>query len=323
MTVEVAFTGRRSADSSGSATRKQKPKQQPPKKGTCRACGRKGHWAKDSECAARNQKCFKCHAVGHFSKYCPSPGKSFASVDAVQILSVTPEVQHVERQPSPYYDAVIDCQRVPLLVDTGSAVSILPGTMYKQRFGHIPLRPAGRLTQWNGSDFRVFGKITVAVTCDSQSIVSADFYVADGRVSIMGRDLQKLLSVTVSCGSTISLVEDQVLFNDQVLPATKGFVQKVRLLPEAVPVTTRLRTLPYAVRQEVSDHLMQLESQGVIERVSCGSSPWLSPIVAVKKRGGQGLYLYQPLKVSWQSFSRCSYDEHSNFLQGEVTCDVT
>ena len=287
--VEVAFAGRRSEDSGGGTSRKQKAKQRAPKKGTCRACGMKGHWAKDSECAALNKKCFKCHVVGHFSKCCPSSGKSVASVDAVQILSVTSEdVRHVERQPSPYHDVVIDRQRVPLLVDTGSAVSILPVTMYKQRFGHLPLRPAGRLTQWNGSDIRVFGKMTADVTSGNQTTVSADFYVADGRVPIMGRDLQKLLSVTVSCGSIISL-EDQVLFSDQVLPAITGFVHKVRLTPGAVPVSARLRTLPYAVRQEVSDHLLQLEAQGVIERVPSGSSPWLSPIVAVKKRDGRGL----------------------------------
>ena len=283
-TVEVAFTGRRSEASSNGASRKQKPKQRSPKKGTCRACGRKGHWAKDNECTARNQKCFKCHVVGHFSKCCPNPGKSVSSVDTIQILSVTPEdVQHVERQPSPYYDVSIDRKRVLLLVDTGSAVSILPVTMYKQRFGHIPLGPAGKLTQWNGSNIRVFGKMTADVTCDNQRTVSADFYVADGRVPIMGRDLQRLLSVTVSCGSTVCQMEDQVL------PTIKGFVHRVRLKPGAVPVSARLRTLPYAVRQEVSDHLLQLESQGVIERVPCGSSPWLSPIVVVKKRGGQGL----------------------------------
>ena len=282
-TVEVAFTGRRSEASRSDASHKQKPKQLPHKKGTCRACGRKGHWAKDNECRARNQTCFKCHAVGHFGKCCPA--KSVAAVETVQILSVTSEdVQHVESQPSfPYYDALIDDKRVPLLVDTGSAVSIIPVAMYKQRFSHLALRPAGKLTQWNGSNIRVFGKMTADVTSDSRRTVATDFYVADGRTPIMGRDLQRLLSVTVRCGNMVCHMQDQVL------PTIKGFVHKVRLRPGAIRGSTRLRTLPYAVRQEVSDHLLQLESQGVIERVPCGSSPWLSPIVAVKKRGGQGL----------------------------------
>ena len=114
--------------------------------------------------------------------------------------------------------------------------------------------------------------------------VSADFHVADGRVPIMGRDLQKLLSVTVSCGSTKSWAEDQVLFSDQVLPAIKRFIHKVSLMSVAVPVSARMRMLLYAVRQEFSDHFLQLQSQGVIERVASESSPWLSPIPAVKEQ---------------------------------------
>ena len=108
--------------------------------------------------------------------------------------------------------------------------------------------------------------------------------MAVGSVPIMGRDLQQHLGVTASWGSVVCQVQQ-----DQELPAIKGFVHKVRMVPGAVPSPARLRSLPYAVRQEVSDHLKSLEAQGVIEKVPSGSSPWLSPIVAVRKRGGQGL----------------------------------
>ncbi|XP_043213930.1 uncharacterized protein K02A2.6-like [Amphibalanus amphitrite] len=175
-------------------------------------------------------------------------------------------------------------KRVRMLVDTGSAVSIVPARTYWQLFSHVPLRPAGKLAQWNGSGIKVLGKMSADVTGPDQLSVPAELYVAVGDVPIMGRDLQHQLGVTVSRGSVVCQVKQ-----DQVLPAIKGFVHKVRLIPGAVPSTPHLRTLPYAVRQEVSDHLESLEAQGVIEKVPCGSSPWLSPIVVVRKRGGEGL----------------------------------
>ena len=285
--VEVAYAGRRSNTSRSDTPRKQMQRQQHVKKsGTCRACGTAGHWANDKECRARNQKCFKCNATGHFSKFCSRSRKS-GVVDAVQILSVSAgdDVCQVSQNVTcPYYDAFIDRKRVRMLVDTGSAVSIIPARTYRQLYSHVPLRPAGKLAQWNGSGIKVLGKMSADVTGPRQMTVPAEFYVAVGNVPIMGRDLQQQLGVTVSGGSVVCQVQQE-----QALPAIKGFVHKVRMVSGAVPSPARLRSLPYAVRQEVSDHLESLEAQGIIEKVPCGSSPWLSPIVAVRKRGGQGL----------------------------------
>ena len=71
------------------------------------------------------------------------------------------------------------------------------------------------------------------------------------------------------------------------LPAINGFVHKVRLRSDVEPVKKKLRSLPYAVREDVTKHLQELEEQGVIEKVGKHTSPWLSPIVAVRKRNGK------------------------------------
>ncbi|KAF0298731.1 hypothetical protein FJT64_003860 [Amphibalanus amphitrite] len=121
----------------------------------------------------------------------------------------------------PYYDAFIEMKRVRMLVDTGSAVSIVPARTYWQLFSHVPLRPAGKLAQWNGSGIKVLGKMSADVTGPDQLSVPAELYVAVGDVPIMGRDLQHQLGVTVSRGSVVCQVKQ-----DQVLPAIKGFVHK-------------------------------------------------------------------------------------------------
>lgn len=38
----------------------------------CFACGHSGHIAKDPQCPAKNQKCRKCHMIGHFQNRCKS-----------------------------------------------------------------------------------------------------------------------------------------------------------------------------------------------------------------------------------------------------------
>ena len=71
------------------------------------------------------------------------------------------------------------------------------------------------------------------------------------------------------------------------LPAIKGFAHKVKLKPDVTPFKKKLRTLPYAMREEVTKHLLELEAQGVIERVASHTSPWLSPVVAIRKKSGK------------------------------------
>ena len=288
--VEVAFTGRKDGSADGSdAPRKQQQQRLVKKTGTCRACGRVGHWANDRVCRARNLKCFKCNVIGHLSKCCDRSHQSVDALDidhaveAVQILSVTEDVVQTVGQSAacPYYSVWIGGQEVKMLVDTGSGVSIIPAAMYEELFSQFPLQEGRKLSQWNGSGIRVLGKMTADVTGAQSLAVPAELYVAEGNIPIMGRDLQRQLAVTVSHGSVVCHLQDQEL------PAIRGFVHKVRLQPGATPAPARLRSLPYAVREEVSNHLRQLEAQGVIERVSCGSSPYLSPIVTVRKRGGQ------------------------------------
>ena len=275
---EVAFAGRRN-----STPAKRTPQQQHAggKFGTCRACGAKSHWAKDKECMAKSQKCWKCGSVGHFGKCCPNKSKS---VDAVQILSVTAQdVNAVHDVSCPYYTVTINSRPVRMLVDTGSAVSIIPARLYHQSFSSVPVRPAGLLSQWNGSGINALGKMSVSVSGPDSQEVTSDVYVAVGQVPLLGRDLQQKLAVSVRHGNAVCQV------SSKVLPAIRGYVHKVRLKPDAVPVQMPLRTMPYALREEVGKHLQDLEQQGIIERVDRSASPWLSPIVAIRKRGGKGL----------------------------------
>lgn len=197
--AEVAFTQR-------------KPKEvgQRHRDSTCFACGKLGHWANDSRCPARGKKCHKCHKEGHVMKCCRSKGSSTAvrprnrEVRAVQILSV-------EQQPAetgPWYQLEVDGVLMKMLVDTGEAVSIIPKAAYRQNFSRFELkRPKVRLEAYGGGQINVFGMITVPVTSQDGQRVWSDFYVAEARVPLLGRDMQQVFGITVRNGVSVSSVE--------------------------------------------------------------------------------------------------------------------
>lgn len=68
------------------------------------------------------------------------------------------------------------------------------------------------------------------------------------------------------------------------LGRVKDIVHKVNIRPSVIPVRHRMRRIPLAARQSVSEEIRRLEAAGVIERIN--SSEWVSPIVVVQKKDG-------------------------------------
>ncbi|KAF0312863.1 hypothetical protein FJT64_016473 [Amphibalanus amphitrite] len=83
---------------------------------------------------------------------------------------------------------------------------IMYARLYHQNFSSVQLRPAGPLSQWNGSGISVLGKMTVTVRGSDSGEVLADIYVAVGQLPLMGRDLQQQLALTVRHGNVVCQV---------------------------------------------------------------------------------------------------------------------
>lgn len=65
----------------------------------------------------------------------------------------------------------------------------------------------------------------------------------------------------------------------------QGFAHEPTLDQTVTPVIQRCRRIPLALREEVSQEIHHLESEGIIEPID--SSPWISNIVVVRKKSGQ------------------------------------
>ena len=286
--------------------------------GTCFACGRKGHWSTDERCPARVAVCHDCHQAGHFRRCCPKKQKTSAEkpVASVQVLAVGAETTG-----DPHIQVKVAGKWLRFLVDSGSGVSILPLEQYQAQFGYLSLQPAAvNLRAYGGAELPVAGVLKCDVEARGLS-VPASLYVVEGSVALLGRDLQKLLQVSIVHGSTVCAVADP---SDEPegcwLPCIKGVVHRPRVVEGAAPVQQKLRPLPLALREEVDVHLKDLEDQGVIERID--SSAWISPIVVSRKRNGK-LRLCVDLREVNEAIETSGYpipdmEEMLNKLSGSV-----
>ena len=171
---------------------------------------------------------------------------------------------------------------VRMLADTGSAVSILPFHMYQRMFPDVALTGTNtRLEAYGGHQLLVRGVLQAEVSASNGMSCIAHVYVVDAETPLLGRDLQMTLKLSIRHGETVCAVQK----DDGVLPAITGFVHRIRVKPDVVPVQQKLRPLPFALRQEVKEHLTELQEAGVIEKVD--SSPWISPIVVSRRKNGK------------------------------------
>ena len=210
-----------------------------------------------------------------------TPGEK--PVANVQVLTVGADADEDVR---PQMQLKVAGKWLNFLVDSGSGVSILPLEQYQAHFDHLPLQPARvRLQAYGGTDLPVAGVLRCEVESRGLS-VPAPLYVVEGAVALLGRDLQKLLQVMIVHGSTVCAVADQPVEPEGCwLPCIKGVVHRPQLKDGAMPVQQKLRSLPFALRDEVDAHLKELEREGVIERID--KSAWISPIVVSRKRNGK------------------------------------
>ena len=73
------------------------------------------------------------------------------------------------------------------------------------------------------------------------------------------------------------------------------------------PVAQSARRIPFRLRKQVEKQLDQLEQQGIIKKGE-GSTPWVSPLVIIPKKGEARMCGYE----DGQQSHRASTSPHSN-----------
>ncbi|KAL1263299.1 hypothetical protein QQF64_006038 [Cirrhinus molitorella] len=180
-------------------------------------------------------------------------------------------------------------QDIQLMVDTGSAVSILPMSKYTGFFSQAPLSPPKlSLVSFGDNAIEVKGCLPASISYGGYC-TTTDLYIVQKGSAVLGRDLFTGLCLqlcdgqvsTDQCVHPVSSIDAKL---ENKLGCVRGFVHRVHVRSGVQPVQQKLRRLPFSIRGEVSKELQKLIQQDVIEPVD--ASEWVSPIVVTRKKDG-------------------------------------
>ncbi len=261
---------------------------------TCYRCGSEQHAANFPGCPAKDAVCRNCNKTGHFAKICRGNKRvSEITVPEVTVLNI----EHSARDWGKIMCTVQICastgqtQDIQLMVDTGSAVSILPMSIYTGSFSQAPLSPPKlSLVSFGGDAIEVKGCLSLQLKVKHLIWRSLLYHrLIQKGSAVLGRDLFTGLCLQIcdgqvstdQCTHPVSSIDAK---SENWLGCARGFVHRVQVRPGSQPVQQKLRRLPFSIRNEVSKELQKLVQQDVIEPVD--ASEWVSPIVVTRKKMG-------------------------------------
>ena len=276
---------------------------------TCRQCGKTGHFA--IVCKSSTQS--KSHTVSQTrqnKRLVPKRTPLSSSIRQVQ----DQEESHHETDSSedeylftcmnkadgkmPKVKAKINDIPITMIVDTGASLDIIDEVTFHQlqQKTDIQLGRASTKLFAYGSDeqLQLLGKFTTVVET-SRKLTPACLHVVKGNFgSLMSYktasalDLVRVEINTVQKNDNVLVTVDDL---EQKYPSLfrgigklKNFEVKLHTDKNVQPVAQAARRIPFHLRKRVATTLRDLESQGIIEPVSVGTStPWVSPVVIIPK----------------------------------------
>ncbi|XP_037503753.1 uncharacterized protein K02A2.6-like [Rhipicephalus sanguineus] len=191
-------------------------------------------------------------------------------------------------------------RRLRMIVDTGSPVSVIPKSVYKKHckwwpaLQKTPIRLScflGPLPVWGKVEMKVqLGPVTVSsslIVVDHQGpLLCGRDTIEEFRkagVFLLERGMSSMVNVVhVDSKLTALLDEFSDCFED--LGCCKGPPVKLYLKEGAQPRFLKARTVPYAMRAQVSAEIDRLVEVGVLSPVSVAE--WATPVVPVVKKNG-------------------------------------
>ena len=199
------------------------------------------------------------------------------------------EVESVKFPPEYRETLMIDNVPVNFTIDTACPVSIVPESLYRSHFDHLPLQPAQlKLSSYSQHVVPVLGYLQVPVDYQGKSY-SLPLYVTQGDdVALLGRQwLQNIrLNWQRVCAMKVPSMDELLKDYADVFSESPGtikqFKAEIQCKEGSVPRFFKPRPVPYALRDKVAEQLHKLEKAGVLTKID--RSDWAAPIVVVPKQ---------------------------------------
>ena len=292
---------------------------------TCHRCGHPGHLA--TTCRFKDQVCHRCKKRGHLARVCrskpktspPSQGTQYKRPTSQPVRQVgeeseddsddsmqpiyTLEQGRDSRLPPIKVHVELDRCSVPMEVDTGASVSIMPETLYHKLWPRRGLKETTiRLQTYSKEPIGVVGTTEVKVAYEGQTATLPLVIVKGEGPTLLGRNWLSQIRLnwskihyTTSPGLHELLTKYSEVFQEG-LGSFKEYEAKINVDPNAVPRFYKARTVPYAMREKVEAELDRLVAEGTLEPVEY--SDWAAPIVAVVKSDRKSVRICGDFKVT-------------------------
>ncbi|KAJ8353420.1 hypothetical protein SKAU_G00209870 [Synaphobranchus kaupii] len=269
------------------------------------SCGSSSHATRAQNCPARGQTCRRCGKQNHFARVCHSAPATSPRPASGQSTSPTTihSIHSVRATPMPFKMCTVelDAVRVPFLLDTGAAVSLLNLSTIQRVFPQVTLTtPSAVLCGYGNARIELVGALSVAVRYGARTLPSFTFHVSRHGADLMGTDLFSALGFTLLDGAGAAILQVSSPWRQQWptlfsgLGCLSAFNHQPLLNPDVRPVIQPLHRIPLALRDAVSEELQKLLQNGLIEPVN--ASPWISNLVIAKKKS-EGLRVCVDLRA--------------------------
>ena len=274
---------------------------------SCYRCGRTNHDA--TQCRFINATCNFCEKKGHIAPACRSKksGKT-----PVQRSKNTKHVSHAPEADSEeefYINRVgpttaepivvelkIEGRKLEMEVDTGAAYSIISERTRQTVFADMKLRKSKILLKtYTDERIKVLGQLHVHVNYGDQKAPLVLLVVDGEGPALIGRNWLRYIRLDwkrihlMTMKQTSLRTEDLMAKYTDLFKGELGTVNthhaKLHVKADAVPKFCKARTVPFAIKAAIEAELDQLESAGIITKVS--HSDWAAPIVPVPKKNGR------------------------------------
>ncbi|XP_053686710.1 uncharacterized protein K02A2.6-like [Sabethes cyaneus] len=264
----------------------------PGRRSRCPRCDLLAH--KYGRCPAFDKNCNSCGRQGHFAAACRRNRVNTIQGRRVQSETIN-EDKYEQVNTLSLGDVLINCRLgssspIRFLIDSGADVNIVAGHDWdhlneQRKLGMVNLEsidiPRKSLHAYAISKPILIAnafRAEVQVDHSNKPVVTADFFVVrEGRQSLLGRSTASDMGL-LKIGSSINNCE----FQSDVFPKMPGVKVRFSVDRSVAPVRNAYYNVPAAYRDGARKRLQEMESRGIIERVT--SAPvWISGMSAVAK----------------------------------------